>query len=71
MAEVALVPAATDGSPFRIDLEPPVSASTSLGAVWLLVPAGLIALALFVPATLLVVERVRSRRAQKAYEASL
>ena len=27
------------GSPFRIDLEPPVSASTRLGAVWLLVPA--------------------------------
>ena len=68
---MALVRAATDGSPFRIDLQPPVSASTSLGAVWLLVPAGLIALALFVPATLLVVERVRSRRAQNAYEASL
>ena len=31
---------------------PPVSASTSLGAAWLLVPAGLIALALLVPATL-------------------
>ena len=64
-------PSPTDGSPFRIDPQRPVSASTSLGAAWLLVPAGLIALALLVPATLLVVERVRSRRAQRAYERSL
>ncbi len=64
-------PSRTDGSPFRIDLQPPASASTRLGAVWLLLPAGLIVLALFVPAALLIVERVRSRRAQKAYEASL
>jgi hypothetical protein len=35
------------------------------------VPAGLVALALLVPALLLVVERVRSRRAQRAYERSL
>ncbi len=58
-------------SPFRIDLPPPVSASTSLGPVWLLVPAGLVALALVVPALLFVVERLRSRRAQRAYERSL
>ena len=64
-------PNRNEGSPFRIDLQPPPSASTSLGAVWLLVPAGLIGLALAVPATLLVVERVRSRRAQRAYERSL
>ncbi len=63
-------PNRSDGSPFRIDLAPPPSASTSLGAVWLLVPAGLIALALLVPATLVVVERVRSRRAQRAYDVS-
>ena len=54
------------------------SGSTSLrrahrpasGAVWLLVPAALVALALLVPVALLVIERVRSRRAQKAYDAS-
>jgi hypothetical protein len=63
-------PNRSDGSPFRVDLAPGASASTSLGAVWLLVPAGLILLALLVPATLIVLERVRSRRAQKAYEAS-
>ena len=62
-------PSRTDGSPFRIEV--PASASTSLGAVWLLVPAGLIALALVVPAALVVVERVRTRRAQRAYERSL
>ena len=63
-------PNRSDGSPFRVDLAPQASAATSLAAVWLLVPAGLILLALLVPATLIVVERVRSRRAQKAYEAS-
>jgi hypothetical protein len=63
-------PNRSDGSPFRVDLAPQASASTSLGAVWLLVPAGLILVALLVPATLIVLERVRSRRAQKAYEAS-
>lgn len=64
-------PSRTDGSPFRIELQAPASASTSLGAGWLLVPAGLIALALVIPATLVVVERVRARRAQRAYERSL
>jgi hypothetical protein len=63
-------PSRTDGSPFRIALQP-TSASTSLGAAWLLVPAGLIGLALVIPATLVVVERIRSRRAQRAYERSL
>jgi hypothetical protein len=63
-------PNRNDGSPFRIDV-PQGSASTNLGAVWLLLPAGLIALALIVPATLVVVERIRSRRAQRAYERSL
>ena len=63
-------PSRSDGSPFRVDLAPPASASTSLGAVWLLVPAALIALALLVPAALIVVERVRSRRAQRAYDES-
>jgi hypothetical protein len=63
-------PSRSEGSPFRVDLAPPPSASTSLGAVWLLVPAGLIALALLVPLVLVVVERVRSRRAQRAYDAS-
>ena len=62
-------PSRTDGSPFRIALQP-TSASTSLGAVWLLVPAGLIGLALLVPAVLFSVERIRSRRAQRAYERS-
>ena len=33
-------PSRTEGSPFRIDSQPPVSASTRLGAAWLLVPAG-------------------------------
>jgi hypothetical protein len=63
-------PSRTDGSPFQIDLKPPGSASTSLGVAWLLVPAGLIGLALLIPATLVVVERVRSRRAQRAFDAS-
>jgi len=63
-------PSRTDGSPFRIDV-PQGSASTSLGALWLLVPAGLIALALVIPAALVFVERFRSRRAQRAYERSL
>ena len=63
-------PSRSEGSPFRVDLAPPPSASTSLGAVWLLVPAGLIALALLVPVVLFVVERVRTRRAQRAYDAS-
>jgi len=62
-------PSRNEGSPFRADLAPQ-SASTSLGAVWLLVPAALVALALLVPVALLVIERVRSRRAQKAYDAS-
>ncbi|HUQ23767.1 MAG TPA: hypothetical protein VM049_12225 [Gaiellaceae bacterium] len=64
-------PTSSDGSPFRVDLRPPVSASTSLGTVWLVVPAGLVALALLVPAVLLVIERRRSRRAQRAYQRSL
>ena len=64
-------PNRTDGSPFRIDLKPAGSASTSLGAAWLLVPGALIGLALLIPAALLVVERTRSRRAQRAYERSL
>ena len=33
-------------------------------------PAALVALALLVPAALFVIERVRSHRAQKAYDAS-
>ena len=41
-------PRSSDGSPFRIDV-PAASASTSLGAAWLLFPAGLIALVLVVP----------------------
>jgi hypothetical protein len=64
-------PSRSEGSPFRVDLaSSPRSASTNLGAVWLLVPAGLVALALLVPAVLIVIERARSRRAQRAYEAS-
>jgi hypothetical protein len=63
-------PSRSEGSPFHLDLAPPPSASTSLGAVWLLVPAALVGLALLVPAALFVLERVRSRRAQRAYEAS-
>jgi hypothetical protein len=62
-------PSRAEGSPFRVDLAPPPSAA-SLAAIWLLVPAALIALALFVPAALIVIERVRWRRAQKAYDAS-
>lgn len=64
-------PSRTGGSPFRIDLQPTASASPRLGAAWLLVPAGLIALALVIPATLVVVDRIRSRQAQRAYERSL
>ena len=60
-------PSPADGSPFRI-AAPPASASTRLGAAWLLVPAGLVALVLVVPATLLIVELLRSRRAQRAYD---
>jgi hypothetical protein len=64
-------PSRSEGSPFQVDAEGvPERASTSLGAVWLLVPAGLIGLALLVPATLVVVERIRARRAQRAYDAS-
>jgi hypothetical protein len=63
-------PSRSEGSPFRVGPAPPASASTNLGAVWLLVPAGLIALALLVPVSLIVVERVRSRRALRAFEAS-
>ena len=62
-------PSRSEGSPFGVDLRPPPQASTSLGAAWLLVPAGLIALALLVPAALLLLERVRSRRAQRAHDA--
>jgi hypothetical protein len=63
-------PSRSEGSPLRADLAPPPSASTSLGAVWLLVPAALVVLALLVPAALFLIERSRSRRAQRAYEAS-
>ncbi len=64
-------PSRSEGSPFRVDVQSvPERAATSLGAAWLLVPAGLIVLALLVPATLVVVERVRARRAQRAYDAS-
>jgi hypothetical protein len=63
-------PSRSDGSPFRVDLAPPSRAATTLGAVWLLVPAALIAVALLVPATLIVVEGVRARRARRAYDAS-
>ena len=62
-------PGRTEGSPFRIEV--PEAASTRLDAAWLLVPAGLVALALLVPAALFAGERVRSRRAQRAYERSL
>lgn len=62
-------PSRSEGSPFRVDLAQP-RAATSLGAVWLLVPAALVALALLVPAALVVVERVRARRAQRAFDAS-
>lgn len=62
-------PSRSEGSPFRVDLAPPPRAAASLGAVWLLVPAALVALALLVPAALVVVERVRARRAQRAFDA--
>ena len=58
----AAAPEPHDGSPFRIELQPPASASTSLGAGWLLVPAGLIALALRRSRGLVAVGR-RARRA--------
>ena len=63
-------PRASDGSPFRIDV-PAGSSTTSLGAAWLFVPVGLIALVLVVPMALVLVERMRSRRAQRAYDRSL
>lgn len=61
-------PSRSEGSPFRVDLAPP-RAATSLGAVWLLVPAALVTLAFLVPAALIIVERVRARRAQRAFDA--
>ena len=64
-------PSRSEGSSFRIGVQGvPERASARLGAAWLLVPASLIGLALLVPATLVVVERIRSRRAQRAYDAS-
>jgi hypothetical protein len=63
-------PSRSEGSPFQVDLAHVPRASTSLGAVWLLVPAALIALALLVPLTLIVAERIRLRRAQKAFDES-
>lgn len=63
-------PSRAEGSPFGVALRPPPQASTSLGPAWLLVPAGLIALALLVPAGLLVIDRLRSRRAQRAYDSN-
>jgi hypothetical protein len=64
-------PTRSEGSPFQLGAEAvPQRASTRLGAGWLLVPAGLIGLALLVPATLVVLERIRSRRAQRAFDAS-
>lgn len=62
-------PSRSEGSPFG-DLAPAPRASTSLGAAWLLVPAALILLALLVPPALVVVERLRLRRARKAFDAS-
>ena len=65
-------PNRSEGSPFRVGAGAvPERASARLGAAWLLVPAGLIGLALLVPATLVVVERIRTRRAQRAYDAFL
>jgi hypothetical protein len=64
-------PSRSEGSPFQVGVQGVAErASTSLGAVWLLVPAGLIGLALLVPATLVVVERIRTRRARRAYDQS-
>ncbi|MDQ3065819.1 MAG: hypothetical protein M3R12_01530 [Actinomycetota bacterium] len=63
-------PSRADGSPFQVDLKTPELASTRLGTGWLLVPAGLIGLALVVPAALIVLERRRSRRAERAFDAS-
>lgn len=62
-------PSRSEGSPF--DLSPPPSASTHLGTGWLLVPAGLVGLAFLIPVALVLVERRRARRAQRAYDASL
>ena len=65
-------PNRSEGSPFRVGAgAAPERASAKLGAAWLLVPAGLVGLALLIPATLVVVERIRARRAQRAYDASL
>ena len=64
-------PARSEGSPFPVAVHGvPDRASTSLGIVWLLVPVGVIGLALLLPATLVVVERIRTRRAQRAHDAS-
>jgi hypothetical protein len=65
-------PNRSEGSSFQVGAgAAPERASAKLGAVWLLVPAGLVGLALLIPATLVVVERIRTRRAQRAYDASL
>jgi hypothetical protein len=60
-------PKREEGSPFRIGEGVPERASTKLGAGWLLVPVGLFALALLLPAALLAAERMRARQARRAY----
>jgi hypothetical protein len=63
-------PSRDEGSPFRIDAPPAASTAPRLGPVWLLVPAGLFALALLVPLAVVVRDRVRWRRAERAYQNS-
>jgi hypothetical protein len=60
-------PKREEGSPFRIGEGVPERASTKLGVGWLLVPVGLFALALLLPAALLAAERMRARQARRAY----
>jgi len=64
-------PNRADGSSFGVGEGVPERTSTRLAAGWLLVPVGLFALALLLPGALLVADRLRARRARRAYEMSL
>ena len=62
-------PRRDEGSPFRLGAAP-ASPSARLGAEWLLVPVGLVALGLVLAALLAVRGRARSRRAERSYQNS-
>jgi hypothetical protein len=63
-------PARRDGSPFQLGSQTIAPASARLGAAWLLVPAGLVASAVLLPVAFLFAQRLRGRRAERAYQNS-